>query len=116
MLSQNAFPPFANDELYTSIDPLLDKIPSFGVVSLTASDAGNLDRERERRLKNPVIVFCPRNQEAPRTSPLLDRPVRKVRAFAYLVGLPSQGQARLTFRTRHEQKLVRLLHPAVRSP
>src|SRR6266480_59410 len=37
---------------YTSIDPILDKISKSGIGSLTASERRQLDRERERLLKN----------------------------------------------------------------
>jgi membrane associated rhomboid family serine protease len=39
------------DDVYTSIDPVLDKISKFGIGSLTASERRQLDRERERLLK-----------------------------------------------------------------
>ena len=39
------------DDVYTSIDPILDKISKFGMGSLTASERRQLDRERERLLK-----------------------------------------------------------------
>jgi rhomboid family protein len=39
------------DDVYTSIDPILDKISKFGIGSLTASERRQLDRERERLLK-----------------------------------------------------------------
>jgi len=39
------------DDIYTSIDPILDKISKFGIGSLTASERRQLDRERERLLK-----------------------------------------------------------------
>jgi len=39
------------DDVYTSIDPILDKISKSGVGSLTASERRQLDRERERLLK-----------------------------------------------------------------
>jgi membrane associated rhomboid family serine protease len=41
-----------SEEVYTSIDPILDKISKFGIGSLTASERRQLDRERERLLKN----------------------------------------------------------------
>jgi membrane associated rhomboid family serine protease len=41
-----------SDDVYTSIDPILDKISKFGIGSLTASERRQLDRERERLLKN----------------------------------------------------------------
>jgi membrane associated rhomboid family serine protease len=41
------------DDVYTSIDPILDKISKFGIGSLTASERRQLDRERERLLKRP---------------------------------------------------------------
>src|ERR1700757_4955365 len=40
------------DDVYTSIDPILDKISKFGIGSLTASERRQLNRERERLLKN----------------------------------------------------------------
>lgn len=40
------------DDVYTSIDPILDKISKFGIGSLTANERRQLDRERERLLKN----------------------------------------------------------------
>jgi membrane associated rhomboid family serine protease len=39
------------DDVYASIDPILDKISKFGIGSLTASERRQLDRERERLLK-----------------------------------------------------------------
>jgi hypothetical protein len=39
------------DDVYTSIDSILDKISKFGIGSLTASERRQLDRERERLLK-----------------------------------------------------------------
>ena len=39
------------DDVYTSIDPILDKISKFGIGSLTASERRQLNRERERLLK-----------------------------------------------------------------
>jgi membrane associated rhomboid family serine protease len=39
------------DDVYGSIDPILDKISKFGIGSLTASERRQLDRERERLLK-----------------------------------------------------------------
>jgi rhomboid family protein len=39
------------DEVYASIDPILDKISKFGIGSLTASERRQLNRERERLLK-----------------------------------------------------------------
>jgi membrane associated rhomboid family serine protease len=39
------------DDVYGSIDPILDKISKFGIGSLTASERRRLDRERERLLK-----------------------------------------------------------------
>src|SRR5881394_3194845 len=39
------------DDVYTSIDPILDKISKFGIGSLTAGERRQLDRERERLLK-----------------------------------------------------------------
>jgi membrane associated rhomboid family serine protease len=40
-----------SEDVYTSIDPILDKISKFGIGSLTASERRQLDRERERLLK-----------------------------------------------------------------
>jgi len=40
-----------SDDVYSSIDPILDKISKFGIGSLTASERRQLDRERERLLK-----------------------------------------------------------------
>jgi hypothetical protein len=40
------------EDVYISIDPILDKISKFGIGSLTASERRQLDRERERLLKN----------------------------------------------------------------
>ena len=39
------------DDVYASIDPILDKISKFGMGSLTASERRQLNRERERLLK-----------------------------------------------------------------
>jgi membrane associated rhomboid family serine protease len=39
------------DDVYPSIDPILDKISKFGIGSLTASERRQLNRERERLLK-----------------------------------------------------------------
>jgi membrane associated rhomboid family serine protease len=39
------------DDVYSSIDPILDKISKFGMGSLTASERRQLNRERERLLK-----------------------------------------------------------------
>ena len=39
-------------DAYTSIDLILDKISKFGIGSLTSSERRQLDRERERLLKN----------------------------------------------------------------
>jgi membrane associated rhomboid family serine protease len=39
------------DDVYASIDTILDKISKFGIGSLTASERRQLDRERERLLK-----------------------------------------------------------------
>jgi membrane associated rhomboid family serine protease len=39
------------DDVYGSIDPILDKISKFGIGSLTAGERRQLDRERERLLK-----------------------------------------------------------------
>jgi hypothetical protein len=41
-----------SEDVYTSIDPILDKISKFGIASLTATERRQLDRERERLLKN----------------------------------------------------------------
>jgi len=43
--------PAESDDVYTSIDPMLDKISKFGIGSLTASERRQLNRERERLLK-----------------------------------------------------------------
>ncbi len=40
------------DDVYASIDTILDKISKFGIGSLTASERRQLNRERERLLKN----------------------------------------------------------------
>jgi membrane associated rhomboid family serine protease len=40
-----------SEDVYTSIDPILDKISKSGIGSLTASERRQLDRERERLLK-----------------------------------------------------------------
>ena len=40
-----------SDDVYSSIDPILDKISKFGIGSLTPSERRQLDRERERLLK-----------------------------------------------------------------
>ncbi|PYL07526.1 MAG: hypothetical protein DME33_10235 [Verrucomicrobia bacterium] len=40
-----------SDDVYSSIDPILDKISKFGIGSLTASERRQLNRERERLLK-----------------------------------------------------------------
>ena len=40
------------DDVQASIDPILDKISKFGIGSLTASERRQLNRERERLLKN----------------------------------------------------------------
>ena len=40
------------DDAQASIDPILDKISKFGIGSLTASERRQLNRERERLLKN----------------------------------------------------------------
>ena len=39
------------DDVYASIDPILDKISKFGIGSLTVNERRQLDRERERLLK-----------------------------------------------------------------
>ncbi len=44
--------PTESDDVYASIDPILDKISKFGIGSLTASERRQLNRERERLLKN----------------------------------------------------------------
>ena len=41
-----------SEDVYTSIDPILDKISKSGIGSLTAGERRQLDRERERLLKN----------------------------------------------------------------
>jgi membrane associated rhomboid family serine protease len=41
-----------SEDVYTSIDPILDKISKFGIGSLTANERRQLDRERERLLKS----------------------------------------------------------------
>jgi membrane associated rhomboid family serine protease len=41
-----------SEDVYASIDPILDKISKSGIGSLTASERRQLDRERERLLKN----------------------------------------------------------------
>ena len=43
--------PAESDDVYASIDPILDKISKFGIGSLTANERRQLDRERERLLK-----------------------------------------------------------------
>jgi hypothetical protein len=40
-----------SDDVYSSIDPILDKISKFGIGSLTPGERGQLNRERERLLK-----------------------------------------------------------------
>src|SRR5438132_2929021 len=40
-----------SDDVYSSIDPILDKISKFGIGSLTPSERRQLNRERERLLK-----------------------------------------------------------------
>jgi membrane associated rhomboid family serine protease len=40
-----------SDDVYASIDPILDKISKFGIGSLTAGERRQLNRERERLLK-----------------------------------------------------------------
>ena len=40
------------EDVYTSIDPILEKISKSGIGSLTPSERRQLDRERERLLKN----------------------------------------------------------------
>jgi membrane associated rhomboid family serine protease len=40
-----------SEDVYASIDPILDKISKFGLGSLTANERRQLDRERERLLK-----------------------------------------------------------------
>src|SRR5881409_35112 len=44
--------PAESDDVYASIDLILDKISKFGIGSLTASERRQLNRERERLLKN----------------------------------------------------------------
>ena len=41
------------EDISVSVDPILDKISKFGIGSLTASERRQLDRARERLLKNP---------------------------------------------------------------
>ena len=41
-----------SDDVQASVDPILDKISKFGIGSLTASERRQLNRERERLLKN----------------------------------------------------------------
>jgi membrane associated rhomboid family serine protease len=48
-----ARPSTERDDVYASIDPILDKISKFGIGSLTASERRQLNRERERLLKKP---------------------------------------------------------------
>ncbi len=43
--------PVESDDVYASIDPILDKISKFGIGSLTANERRQLDRERDRLLK-----------------------------------------------------------------
>jgi membrane associated rhomboid family serine protease len=43
--------PAESDDVYSSIDPILDKISKSGIGSLTASERRQLNRERERLLK-----------------------------------------------------------------
>jgi hypothetical protein len=43
--------PTEADDVYSSIDPILDKISKFGIGSLSASERRQLNRERERLLK-----------------------------------------------------------------
>ena len=43
--------PTEADDVYASIDPILDKISKFGMGSLTATERRQLNRERERLLK-----------------------------------------------------------------
>src|SRR5216110_807790 len=43
--------PVEPDDVYASIDPILDKISKFGIGSLTANERRQLDRERDRLLK-----------------------------------------------------------------
>ena len=43
--------PAEPDDVYASIDPILDKISKFGIGSLTANERRQLNRERERLLK-----------------------------------------------------------------
>src|SRR5438093_9840892 len=43
--------PAERDDVYASIDPILDKISKFGIGSLTSSERRQLNRERERLLK-----------------------------------------------------------------
>src|SRR5437660_9470871 len=50
--------PAESDDVYTSIDPILDKISKFGIGSLTASERRQLDRERERLLNTAASLDC----------------------------------------------------------
>src|SRR5216110_2498226 len=43
--------PAESDDVYASIDPILDKISKFGIGSLTPGERRQLDRDRERLLK-----------------------------------------------------------------
>jgi hypothetical protein len=41
------------DDVYASVDPILDKISKSGIGSLTANERRQLDRARDRLLKKP---------------------------------------------------------------
>ncbi len=43
--------PAQSDDLYSSVDPILDKITKFRIGSLTPSERRQLNREREQLLK-----------------------------------------------------------------
>ena len=43
--------PAESDDVYSSIDPILDKITKFGMGSLTPSERRQLNHEREQLLK-----------------------------------------------------------------
>jgi membrane associated rhomboid family serine protease len=48
---RSSSPRTESEDVYSSIDPILDKISKFGIGSLTPSERRQLDRERERLLK-----------------------------------------------------------------
>jgi len=48
---QNAQRPVEQDDVYASVDPILDKISKSGIGSLTANERRQLDRARNRLLK-----------------------------------------------------------------